>query len=70
MSIQKKISSAALHQNKTVNSSRKVAFDVNTLSLSGKNHVTHNAHHLETILTLCTGSEFGENLPVNACHTS
>ncbi|MDP2396144.1 MAG: hypothetical protein Q8S84_03650 [bacterium] len=46
------------------------AFETNNVSLSGKNHVTHSAHHLDTIDTLCTGSVLGNNFHTKACHTS
>jgi len=46
------ISSAALPQYKVANSSIYLAFETSNLSRSGKNHVTHNAHHLETMETL------------------
>jgi len=52
LSFQKNISSAALHPYNVANSSRYLAFEVNRLSLSGRNQVTHNAHHLEIILIL------------------
>jgi hypothetical protein len=52
LSFPKNISSAALHQYKVANSSKYFDFEVSKLSLSGKNQVTHKAHHLETILTL------------------
>jgi hypothetical protein len=70
LSFQKKISSAALHQYSVANSSKYLALDVNRLSLSGRNHVTHSAHHLDTIDILCTGSVFGSNFQTRACHTS
>jgi hypothetical protein len=51
-SFPKNISSAALHQYRVVNSSKNLDFLVNKTSLSGKNQVTHKAHHLDIILTL------------------
>jgi iron uptake system EfeUOB component EfeO/EfeM len=51
-SFQKNISSAALPPNKVASSSRNLAFEVKTSSLSGKNQVTHKAHHLGVILIL------------------
>ncbi|MBT3726460.1 hypothetical protein HOG21_01860 [bacterium] len=52
MSFQKNTSSAALPQYSVANSSIYFAFETSNLSLSGKNQVTHNAHHLDTIDTL------------------
>jgi hypothetical protein len=69
-SFQKNISSDALPQKSVDNSSKNLDFFVNKTSLSGKNHVTHSAHHLDIILTLCTGSVFGNKFHTNACHTS
>jgi subtilase family serine protease len=51
-SFQKKISSATLPQYKVESSSKYLAFETRSLSLSGKNQVTHKAHHLEIIETL------------------
>jgi len=51
-SFQKNTSSAALHQYSVANSSRNLAFEVRSLSLSGRNHVTQSAHPLDIILTL------------------
>jgi hypothetical protein len=67
---QKNISSATLQPYKLANSSSNLAFETKTESLSGKNHVTHNAHPLDTIEILFTGSQFGENFHTKACHTS
>jgi hypothetical protein len=52
LSFQKKTSSATLQPYKVASSSRYLAFDTRRVSLSGKNHVTHKAHHLEIIETL------------------
>jgi hypothetical protein len=51
-SLPKNISSAALPPNKVASSSKNLDFDVKTSSLSGKNQVTHKAHHLGVILIL------------------
>jgi hypothetical protein len=51
-SFQKNTSSATLHQYKVASSSKYFAFETKSLSLSGKNQVTHKAHHLEIIETL------------------
>jgi len=48
-SFQKNISSAALQPYKVASSSKYFALVVSNVSLSGKNQVTHKAHHLDII---------------------
>jgi hypothetical protein len=55
-SLPKNISSATRQPYKVAISSIYFAFDINTLSFSGKNHVTHKAAPLDKIEILCTGS--------------
>jgi hypothetical protein len=59
LSLPKNISSAALHHNKELTSSKNLDLEYKYLSSFGNIQVTHNACHLRTIDIFSTGSALG-----------